>query len=61
MKDTNMFMPFGKYKGTRVCDLPSDYLKWLAENITEKGSEIQKKVCLAADKEYQLRITAGEL
>lgn len=26
-------MPFGKYKGTPVEDLPADYLTWLWENV----------------------------
>lgn len=26
-----MKMPFGKYKGEDVCDLPIDYIKWLEE------------------------------
>lgn len=24
----NMEMPFGKYKGSRLCDLPEPYLVW---------------------------------
>lgn len=29
LKDlVNMPMPFGKYKGTRICDLPVSYLEW---------------------------------
>ena len=24
-----MIMPFGKYKGDRLCELPSDYIEWL--------------------------------
>lgn len=27
--DVNMLMPFGKHKGTRLCDLPSSYVNWL--------------------------------
>jgi uncharacterized protein (DUF3820 family) len=27
-----MIMPFGKYKGSNICDIPSDYLAWLTEN-----------------------------
>src|SRR5205814_1915979 len=27
-------MPFGNYKGRRVCDLPADYLQWLLGNCT---------------------------
>lgn len=26
-------MPFGKYKGTRIADIPPDYLRWIADNI----------------------------
>jgi len=26
----NMKMPFGKYKGTTLCDLPVSYLEWFA-------------------------------
>ena len=26
-------MPFGKYKGTRIADMPLDYLRWMADNI----------------------------
>jgi len=25
-------MPFGKYRGTRVDDLPDDYLAWLTDD-----------------------------
>lgn len=29
LKDlVSMPMPFGKYKGTRICDLPVSYLEW---------------------------------
>jgi len=24
-------MPFGKHKGQKICDLPNDYLEWLAK------------------------------
>jgi len=42
-------MPFGKYKGTRISKLPSNYLLWMAENMADGG------LCYAADTEYQLR------
>lgn len=51
-EDFDFIMPFGKYKGTRMGDLPVGYLKWLAENIDEK-SATGKKVCLIADRLYQ--------
>ncbi len=27
-------MPFGRYKGKDMEDLPTDYLQWLAENVS---------------------------
>jgi hypothetical protein len=60
LKETSLVMPYGKYRGTRICDLPSDYLKWLAETISEKDAR-NKNICLAADREYQQRMVDGEL
>lgn len=30
-------MPFGKYKGTRVCELPEHYLTWFKRSGFPKG------------------------
>jgi uncharacterized protein (DUF3820 family) len=30
--DDNSIMPFGKYKGEKMANVPSDYLLWLFEN-----------------------------
>jgi uncharacterized protein len=30
-------MPFGKYKGRLIADLPGDYLRWFVRNGTPKG------------------------
>ena len=30
-------MPFGKYKGTLICDLPDHYLEWFAREGFPKG------------------------
>ena len=30
-------MPFSKHKGTKLKDLPSDYAKWLTENLDTGG------------------------
>lgn len=54
-------MPYGKHKGTRICDLPTSYVKWLAETISEDKSERDRNICLAADKEYQQRLHNGDL
>lgn len=33
----NSLMPFGKHKGTKLKDLPSDYVRWLTENLDPGG------------------------
>lgn len=48
-----MEMPFGKHKGEEIEDLPSSYLKWLAENMDNED------ICLEADEEYQYRADNG--
>lgn len=30
--DDNSIMPFGKYKGQKLANVPADYLIWLKEN-----------------------------
>lgn len=32
-----MSMPFGKYKGTTLCNLPVSYLEWFAEEGFPQG------------------------
>lgn len=44
-----MVMPFGKYKGQLISELPSSYLHWLAENCDKED------ICKAADEEYNYR------
>jgi exodeoxyribonuclease X len=34
-------MPFGKHKGTKLKDLPADYVRWLTENIDPGGWIVQ--------------------
>ena len=31
-------MPFGKYKGTKICDLPVYYLEWFKQQGLPKGN-----------------------
>jgi uncharacterized protein (DUF3820 family) len=40
--DDNSIMPFGKYQGKKLVNVPSAYLKWLWE----------KKLCVGPLKEY---------
>lgn len=49
-----MKMPYGKYKGKSIKDLPSSYLKWIAENWKE-DTKNNKKICMTADKEWHFR------
>ncbi len=44
-----MEMPWGKHAGTKIEDLPTDYLKWLAGNCDDE------EICEAADEEYRYR------
>jgi Putative quorum-sensing-regulated virulence factor len=44
-----MKMPWGKHAGKEIEDLPTDYLKWLAENCDDED------ICEAADEEYRYR------
>ena len=39
MKDTDL-MPFGKWKGTPMQDVPASYLAWLKEDAEKKGQKI---------------------
>jgi uncharacterized protein (DUF3820 family) len=34
---TKMKMPFGKYKGTLICNLPVEYLEWFARKGFPSG------------------------
>ena len=35
-------MPWGKHKGEDVEDLPTDYLQWIAENVTGSDALIRE-------------------
>lgn len=37
IKLTQMKMPFGKYRGTRLVDLPEPYVVWFAQKGFPKG------------------------
>ena len=49
-----MKMPYGKFKGREIHQLPDSYLLWIAENFDETNPT-GKKICIAADEEYQHR------
>lgn len=49
-----MMMPFGKYQGKEIENIPSHYLKWFCENI-KPGTLIMENVIKACDDEYQFR------
>jgi uncharacterized protein (DUF3820 family) len=46
-------MPFGKYKGVALEDMPTDYLEWCLR-------EMNLRPDLAEEMEAQIRMRAGE-
>ncbi len=34
--ETAIVMPFGKYKGRLISDIPANYLEWFADNVKAK-------------------------
>jgi len=53
-----MKMPAGKFYGLDIEDIPSSYLRWVAENWKERTAQ-DKAVCAAADKEWSFREKTG--
>ena len=49
-----MKMPFGKYKGLPIEELPSSYLQWLTNNIDDEERG-KNSIHLNADEEYEFR------
>jgi hypothetical protein len=47
-------MPWGKFAGKTIEEIPSGYLKWLAEKCEDDD------ICEVADKEYQWRDQWGK-
>ena len=48
-------MPFGKYKGTKICDLPIFYLEWFAREGFPKG-----KLGLQLQTVYEIKLNGLE-
>lgn len=48
---TSMKMPFGKYKGTVLCDLPVSYLEWFARKGFPPG-----KIGMLLSTVYEIKI-----
>ena len=44
-----MEMKYGKFKGKAMHEIPSGYIRWLAENFNDD------KIASAADREWQFR------
>jgi hypothetical protein len=47
--DSEFIMPWGKYTGKSLEDIPSSYLRWLSEECEDD------QICEEADKEYEWR------
>jgi len=44
-----MKIPFGKHRGEDIEDIPSPYLRWLAQNCDDE------EIAIKADEEYNYR------
>lgn len=42
MKDTDL-MPFGKFEGTEMANVPASYLMWVKDNIWSNASNFEVK------------------
>ena len=50
---SQMVMPFGKHRGEKISDLPSDYIEWCLENLENIRPDLQKEM------ENQLELRKG--
>lgn len=61
--DSNFLkMPYGKYSGTLIKDLPDNYLQWVSENWGEDSnfeSEINNIIRQAAEDEIDYKYANG--
>jgi uncharacterized protein (DUF3820 family) len=48
-------MPFGKYKGRLLTELPRDYKIWVAENLNGEIAEFCRLLILETTNSYHLR------
>ncbi len=46
LKTLNTLMPFGKYKGRRLIELPEDYVMWFARKGFPEGKLGQMLKCI---------------
>lgn len=51
----NMSMPFGKYKGTLLCNLPVYYLEWFQRNGLPQG-----KLGMSLQTIYEIKLNGLE-
>jgi endogenous inhibitor of DNA gyrase (YacG/DUF329 family) len=50
VENDNFIMPFGKYRGSRLIDLETDYLQWMADNM--KGSLRKRAIEVMKGRDY---------
>ena len=54
VKGEEVTMLWGKFKGKKISEIPSSYLKYVAENWEEDTSQ-KKVIVIACDEEWQYR------
>jgi uncharacterized protein (DUF3820 family) len=43
-------MPFGKYKGARLADIPSDYLEWLISTAANLRPPLRRAIVMELER-----------
>jgi hypothetical protein len=62
VKEPPMKMPFGRYKGRDLSEIPTDYLEWISNNLTITGNladEIYRVLGTGPDPEQISRCRAA--
>jgi hypothetical protein len=50
-----MLMPFGKYRGEELTDIPESYLQWILDNIENLNSDLEYEIRVILEGEPEPR------
>jgi len=58
MDPSNIIMPWGKYEGRAIDELPSNYLHWILDNF-DTETRLKQSIVDAAEEELEWRDDNG--